>query len=291
MIRFRTCAHRAIASTTVLVALGFARASFAHHDASDTAAPMGLSDAGAIDASVGLRPSSGSSIGLTFRYLSTEQAPQLGMLPVVRERDFLVTQLSIEHDVSDHFRIRAAIPSVTALPFSNAPLEVGLGDVRMGGMARMLLGTLRSHGAIDISMPTGDTNLGFGQGAFLARLAGGLGGEWTESLSLSGEVGLTRAFRDDNGLSIDYGVSLSQRVSPDLLLAFQARAMTALVDRQIATNLILQQPREAGATMLVLMPSATLKVSERLSVFGGPQLPFGRHTFGVGIVLGVQSVL
>lgn len=291
MFRFYTCAPRVFALFLGLVALLCARTGSAHHDASDAAAPMGLSDAGAIDASMGSRLSSGTSLGLSCRYLSIEQAPVLGMLPVAIERDFLVTQLSVEHDIGDHFRVRAAIPSVASLPVGSAAFDAGLGDFRVGGMARMLLGTLRSHGALDVSMPTGDTEDGFGQGAFLVRMAGGLGGALTDSLILSGEVGLSRAFRDDNGLSIDYGVSSSLSVSPALSLAFQVRAMTALVDRQMSTNLILQQPREAGATMLVLMPSLTLSLSERLSLFGGPQLPLGRHTFGFGAVMGIQSVL
>lgn len=296
MFRIRTGTHRVIALFTGLAALVCARAGFAHHDPSDTAAdlaaPMGLSDAGAIDdASMGSRLSSGSSLAFSFRYLATEQSPALGMLPVAIERDFLVTQLSAEHDVGSHFRLRAAIPSVTALPVGSAAFDAGLGDVRVGGLARMFLGTLRSHGAVDISMPTGDTNKGFGQGAFLVRAAGGLGGTWTESLSLSGEVGLSRAFRADNGLSIDYGVSSTLRIGPELSVGFQARAMTALVDRRMSTNVVLQQPRDAGATMLVLMPSATLRVSDRLSMFGGPQIPLGRQTFGFGVVMGVQSLL
>jgi len=291
MFRSHTRACGALALLGAIVGTLCPRAVLAHHDASDAAASMGLSDAGAIDASMGGRQQGGSSLGLSLRYLATELAPMLGGSPVAVERDYLVTQLSFEHDLNARFRLRAGLPSVTALPTGDTELDAGIGDVRVGSLYRMPAGTLRVHGAMDLSMPTGDTALGFGQGAFLGRLAAGLAGSWAETLSLSAELGLSQAFRDDTGLSLDYGISSTWQVRRAFSLAFQARAMTALVDRLATNNLVLQQPREAGATMLVLMPSGTAQISDRWSVFGGPQIPIGRNTFGFGVVVGVQSVL
>ena len=280
------CPVRLLAPTVLAVVSLCGGAAQAHHDG--PVLPLSLNAPGAVGSLANPAGQTETKFGLSSRAFRVSDHALYG--PTVGGGDATVLFNGVygAWAVSPHLSLETLLPLVTDVPSGEAEGSTGIGDVRFG--ARWFtpwqrLEALWALGA-EVSLPTGNAELGFGADAFVTRASARLARDFAAArLRMFVEAGVAAAWSEQRGSLADVAVAGMWQAMSQVGLFCELRALTALESGRRNALEFVGRTRAPGDTSVVITPAVIVNATSRLALALGPQIPFGFRDFDFGFAL------